>query len=88
MEFGNFCCFVKHELLVCIFQQRFRRLRDMSDDEDEEGDDDVREAHEKDMIADEIFMGVGGLDESEAVDLPLHPGEDDEEDDEESGMEL
>ena len=60
----------------------------MSDDEDEEGDDDVREAHEKDMIADEIFMGVGGLDESEAVDLPLHPGEDDEEDDEESGMEL
>ncbi|XP_067102313.1 transcription elongation factor SPT6-like [Osmerus mordax] len=66
--------------------QKFRRLRDMSDDEDEEGDDDVREAHEKDMIADEIFMGVGGLDESEAVDLPLHPGEDDEEDDEESDI--
>uniref|UniRef100_A0A674C8C8 Transcription elongation factor SPT6 n=1 Tax=Salmo trutta TaxID=8032 RepID=A0A674C8C8_SALTR len=62
-----------------------RRLRDMSDDEDEEGDDDIREAHEKDMIADEIFMGTGA-DEGEALDVPLHPGEDEEEDDEESGM--
>uniref|UniRef100_A0A674C8N9 SPT6 homolog, histone chaperone and transcription elongation factor n=1 Tax=Salmo trutta TaxID=8032 RepID=A0A674C8N9_SALTR len=66
-------------------QQKFRRLRDMSDDEDEEGDDDIREAHEKDMIADEIFMGTGA-DEGEALDVPLHPGEDEEEDDEESGM--
>lgn len=57
----------------------------MSDDEDEEGDDDIREAHEKDMIADEIFMGTGA-DEGEALDVPLHPGEDEEEDDEESGM--
>lgn len=57
----------------------------MSDDEDEEGDEDVREAHEKDMIADEIFMGTGA-DEGEALDVPLHPGEDEEEDDEESGL--
>ncbi|XP_046892038.1 transcription elongation factor SPT6-like [Hypomesus transpacificus] len=77
---------IEENLGVKVKRQRFRRLRDMSDDEDEEGDDDVREAHEKDMIADEIFMGVGGLDESEAVDLPLHPGEDDEEDDEESDI--
>ncbi|XP_062328913.1 transcription elongation factor SPT6-like [Osmerus eperlanus] len=77
---------IEENLGVKVKRQKFRRLRDMSDDEDEEGDDDVREAHEKDMIADEIFMGVGGLDESEAVDLPLHPGEDDEEDDEESDI--
>lgn len=58
----------------------------MSEDEDEEADD-VREAHEKDMIADEIFMGVSGPDDGEAaVDMPLHPGENEEEEEEESGM--
>lgn len=59
----------------------------MSEDEDEEGDDDVREAHEKDMIADEIFMGVSGMDDHDAVDVPLHPAEDEEEE-EESGMQV
>ncbi|KAG7262897.1 hypothetical protein CRUP_010543, partial [Coryphaenoides rupestris] len=61
--------------------QKFRRLRDMSEDEDEEGDEDIRDAHEKDMIADEIFMG-GGEENEPAMDVPLHPGEDEEEDEE------
>ncbi|KAG7246489.1 hypothetical protein CRUP_016328, partial [Coryphaenoides rupestris] len=53
----------------------------MSEDEDEEGDEDIRDAHEKDMIADEIFMG-GGEENEPAMDVPLHPGEDEEEDEE------
>uniref|UniRef100_A0A4W5LS31 Transcription elongation factor SPT6 n=1 Tax=Hucho hucho TaxID=62062 RepID=A0A4W5LS31_9TELE len=76
---------IEENLGVKVKRQKFRRLRDMSDDEDEEGDEDVREAHEKDMIADEIFMGTGA-DEGEALDVPLHPGEDEEEDDEESDI--
>lgn len=51
-------------------------------DDDEEDDD------EKDLIADEIFHGdgEGDLEEGEAVDEPLHRGDDDEEgEDEESG---
>ncbi|KAM4627878.1 transcription elongation factor SPT6-like [Polymixia lowei] len=77
---------IEENLGVKVKRQKFRRLRDMSDDEDEEGNDDVREAHEKDMIADEIFMGVSGLDDGEAgMDMPLHPGED-EEDEEESDI--
>lgn len=65
-------------------QQKFRRVRKMSDDEDED-DDDGREAHEKDLIADEIFTGDGGIEDGEHVDVALHPGDDEEEDDEESG---
>ncbi|CAB1348966.1 unnamed protein product [Coregonus sp. 'balchen'] len=76
---------IEENLGVKVKRQKFRRLRDMSDDEDEEGDDDVREAHEKNMIADEIFMGTGA-DEGEALDVPLHPREDEEEDDEESDI--
>uniref|UniRef100_A0A8C7TMX8 SPT6 homolog, histone chaperone and transcription elongation factor n=1 Tax=Oncorhynchus mykiss TaxID=8022 RepID=A0A8C7TMX8_ONCMY len=82
-SFINWSCI--YSCLGCTVIQKFRRLRDMSDDEDEEGDEDVREAHEKDMIADEIFMGTGA-DEGEALDVPLHPGEDEEEDDEESDI--
>ncbi|XP_029922869.1 transcription elongation factor SPT6 [Myripristis murdjan] len=74
---------IEENLGVKVKRQKFRRLRDMSEDEDEEGDDDVREAHEKDMIADEIFMGVSGMDDHDAaVDVPLHPAEDEEEEEE------
>ncbi|XP_071770742.1 transcription elongation factor SPT6-like [Centroberyx gerrardi] len=74
---------IEENLGVKVKRQKFRRLRDMSEDEDEEGDDDVREAHEKDMIADEIFMGVSGVDDRDgALDVPLHPGEDDEDEEE------
>ncbi|KAL0973192.1 hypothetical protein UPYG_G00200120 [Umbra pygmaea] len=76
---------IEENLGVKVKRQKFRRLRAMSDDEDEEGDENVRDAHEKDMIADEIFMGTGA-DEGEALDVPLHPGEDEEEDDEESDI--
>ena len=61
-------------------------IADLSEDEDEEGDEDIRDAHEKDMIADEIFMGGTGMEEHEpAMDVPLHPGEGEEEEEEESG---
>ncbi|CAL8352830.1 unnamed protein product [Lota lota] len=74
---------IEENLGVKVKRQKFRRLRDMSEDEDEEGDEDIRDAHEKDMIADEIFMGGTGLEENEpAVDVPLHPGEEEEEDEE------
>ncbi|KAM3875493.1 transcription elongation factor SPT6-like [Diretmus argenteus] len=74
---------IEENLGVKVKRQKFRRLRDMSEDEDEEGDDDVREAHEKDMIADEIFTGVSGVDDhNAAVDLPSRPGEDDDDDEE------
>ncbi|XP_010894715.3 transcription elongation factor SPT6 [Esox lucius] len=76
---------IEENLGVKVKRQKFRRLRAMSDDEDEEGDDKVRDAHEKDMIADEIFMGTGA-DEGEALDVPLHPGEDEEEEEEESDI--
>uniref|UniRef100_A0A8C9VR57 Transcription elongation factor SPT6 n=1 Tax=Scleropages formosus TaxID=113540 RepID=A0A8C9VR57_SCLFO len=55
----------------------------MSDDEDED-DDDGREAHEKDLIADEIFTGDGDVEDGEHVDVALHPGEE-EDDEDESG---
>ena len=75
-----------HSPFPVAVQQKFRRLRDMSDDEEEEGDNDLREAHEKDMIADEIFMGASSVDDGEAaVDVPLHPQDDEEEEEEESG---
>ncbi|MBN3299776.1 SPT6H factor, partial [Amia calva] len=57
----------------------------MSDDEDEE-EEEGREGHEKDLIAEEIFTD-GGVEDGEAMDVPLHGAEDDEdEEDEESDI--
>ncbi|XP_023646777.1 transcription elongation factor SPT6 isoform X1 [Paramormyrops kingsleyae] len=76
---------IEENLGVKVKRQKFRRVRKMSDDEDED-DDDGREAHEKDLIADEIFTGDGGIEDGEHVDVALHPGDDEEEDDEESDI--
>lgn len=61
-------------------KKKYDRVKTLDDDEE---DDD-----EKDLIADEIFHGdaEGELEEGEAVDEPLHQGDDDEEgEEEESG---
>uniref|UniRef100_A0A8C9VVV6 SPT6 homolog, histone chaperone and transcription elongation factor n=1 Tax=Scleropages formosus TaxID=113540 RepID=A0A8C9VVV6_SCLFO len=75
--------YLSYWVVVLITQQKFRRVRKMSDDEDED-DDDGREAHEKDLIADEIFTGDGDVEDGEHVDVALHPGEE-EDDEDESG---
>ncbi|KAJ8396463.1 hypothetical protein AAFF_G00017690 [Aldrovandia affinis] len=76
---------IEENLGVKVKRKKFSRVRNMADDEDEE-DDDGREAHEKDLIADEIFTGDGGVEEGEAVDMPLHHADDEEEDEEESDI--
>ena len=66
--------------VLCSQKKKYDRVRTLDDDEE---DDD-----EKDLIADEIFHGdaEGELEEGEAVDEPLHHGEEEEEgEDEESG---
>ncbi|KAG9351595.1 hypothetical protein JZ751_022846 [Albula glossodonta] len=76
---------IEENLGVKVKRKKFSRVRNVDDDEDEE-DGDGREAHEKDLIADEIFTGDGGVEEGEAVDMPLHHGDDEEEDEEESDI--
>ncbi|KAG7484785.1 hypothetical protein MATL_G00054020 [Megalops atlanticus] len=76
---------IEENLGVKVKRKKFSRVRNTYDDEDEE-DEDGREAHEKDLIADEIFTGDGGAEEGEAVDVPLRPGDDEEEDEEESDI--
>uniref|UniRef100_A0A8C9R3L7 Transcription elongation factor SPT6 n=1 Tax=Scleropages formosus TaxID=113540 RepID=A0A8C9R3L7_SCLFO len=73
--------YLSYWVVVLITQQKFRRVRKMSDDEDED-DDDGREAHEKDLIADEIFTGDGDVEDGEHVDVALHPGEEEDDEDE------
>ncbi|XP_061104360.1 transcription elongation factor SPT6 [Conger conger] len=72
---------IEENLGVKVKRKKFSRVRNMADDEDEE-DDDGREAHEKDLIADEIFTGDGDVEEGEAVDMPLRHGEEEEEEEE------
>ncbi|MGH0169984.1 UNVERIFIED_CONTAM: hypothetical protein FKN15_058318 [Acipenser sinensis] len=64
-----------------MYRQKFRRVRKMSDDEDEE-EDEVREGHEKDLIAEEIFQGTEG-EEGEVIEGPIHGHEEDEEEEDE-----
>ncbi|XP_066551775.1 transcription elongation factor SPT6 isoform X2 [Amia ocellicauda] len=76
---------IEENLGVKVKRQKFRRVRKMSDDEDEE-EEEGREGHEKDLIAEEIFTD-GGVEDGEAMDVPLHGAEDDEdEEDEESDI--
>ncbi|XP_041097249.1 transcription elongation factor SPT6 isoform X2 [Polyodon spathula] len=76
---------IEENLGVKVKRQKFRRVRKMSDDEDEE-EDEVREGHEKDLIAEEIFQGAEG-EEGEVIEGPIHGhDEDEEEEDEESDI--
>lgn len=67
-------------------QQKFRRVRKMSDDEDDEAEDYGKEEHEKEAIAEEIFQDGEGEEGGEAVEAPVAPQEEEEEEEEdESG---
>lgn len=71
--------------LFCL-QQKFRRVRKMSDDEDDEEEDYGKEEHEKEAIAEEIFQDGEGEEGGEAVEAPVAPPEEEEEEEEdESG---
>ncbi len=63
-------------------KKKYDRVKTLDDDEE---DDD-----EKDLIADEIFHGdaEGELEEGEAIEEPLHPGDDDDEGEEERNLQL
>ncbi|PIO27958.1 hypothetical protein AB205_0200800 [Aquarana catesbeiana] len=76
---------IEENLGVKVKRQKFRRVRKMSEDEDEE-EDAGKEEHEKEAIAEEIFQDGDDEGRHEAADQPLVDGEgDEEEDDEESG---
>ncbi|NXX65199.1 SPT6H factor, partial [Spizella passerina] len=70
---------VKRELSL---QQKFRRVRKMSDDEDDEAEDYGKEEHEKEAIAEEIFQDGEGEEGGEAVEAPVAPQEEEEEEEE------
>ncbi|KAM5179933.1 transcription elongation factor SPT6 isoform 2-T2 [Mantella aurantiaca] len=77
---------IEENLGVKVKRQKFRRVRKMSDDEDEE-EDAGKEEHEKEAIAEEIFQDGEEDDRHEATDQPGLDGEgEEEEDDEESDI--
>lgn len=77
---------IEENLGVKVKRQKFRRVRKMSEDEDEE-EDAGKEEHEKEAIAEEIFQDGDDEGRHEAADQPLVDGEgDEEEDDEESDI--
>ncbi|NWU29488.1 SPT6H factor, partial [Dyaphorophyia castanea] len=63
-------------------QQKFRRVRKMSDDEDDEAEDYGKEEHEKEAIAEEIFQDGEGEEGGEAVEAPVAAQEEEEEEEE------
>uniref|UniRef100_A0A8C5RCP7 SPT6 homolog, histone chaperone and transcription elongation factor n=1 Tax=Laticauda laticaudata TaxID=8630 RepID=A0A8C5RCP7_LATLA len=73
--------------VVCKSKQKFRRVRKMSDDEDEKEEDYGKEEHEKEAIAEEIFQDGEGEEGGDGADGHLAAG-DDEEDEEEDESDI
>uniref|UniRef100_A0A8C6X1E5 SPT6 homolog, histone chaperone and transcription elongation factor n=1 Tax=Naja naja TaxID=35670 RepID=A0A8C6X1E5_NAJNA len=73
---------IEENLGVKVKRQKFRRVRKMSDDEDEKEEDYGKEEHEKEAIAEEIFQDGEGEEGGDGADGHLVPGDDEEDEDE------
>ncbi|XP_070591606.1 LOW QUALITY PROTEIN: transcription elongation factor SPT6 [Erythrolamprus reginae] len=78
---------IEENLGVKVKRQKFRRVRKMSDDEDEKEEDYGKEEHEKEAIAEEIFQDGEGEEGAEGADGHMAAA-DDEEDDEEDESDI
>ncbi|XP_015684982.1 transcription elongation factor SPT6-like, partial [Protobothrops mucrosquamatus] len=78
---------IEENLGVKVKRQKFRRVRKMSDDEDDKEEDYGKEEHEKEAIAEEIFQDGEGEEGGDGGDGHLAAAEDeeDEEEDESGG---
>nr|XP_014354517.1 PREDICTED: transcription elongation factor SPT6 isoform X2 [Latimeria chalumnae] len=74
---------IEENLGVKVKRQKFRRVRKMSDDEEE--DELGKDGHERDAIAEEIFQDGEG-EEGESIEHLPPPEEEEEEEDEESDI--
>ncbi|KAL7976079.1 hypothetical protein Chor_009757 [Crotalus horridus] len=72
----------RKNLGVKVKRQKFRRVRKMSDDEDDKEEDYGKEEHEKEAIAEEIFQDGEGEEGGDGGDGHLAAAEDEEDEEE------
>ncbi|XP_015682945.1 transcription elongation factor SPT6 [Protobothrops mucrosquamatus] len=73
---------IEENLGVKVKRQKFRRVRKMSDDEDDKEEDYGKEEHEKEAIAEEIFQDGEGEEGGDGGDGHLAAAEDEEDEEE------
>ncbi|XP_039221449.1 transcription elongation factor SPT6 isoform X1 [Crotalus tigris] len=73
---------IEENLGVKVKRQKFRRVRKMSDDEDDKEEDYGQEEHEKEAIAEEIFQDGEGEEGGDGGDGHLAAAEDEEDEEE------
>ncbi|KAM3854892.1 LOW QUALITY PROTEIN: transcription elongation factor SPT6 [Vipera latastei] len=73
---------IEENLGVKVKRQKFRRVRKMSDDEDDKEEEYGKEEHEKEAIAEEIFQDGEGEEGGDGADGHLATAEDEEDEEE------